>query len=260
MTTNATLLEAIVRLAERAGECILEVYRGDFAVERKADDSPVTIADRQAEAIILPELRRLTSDIPIVSEEAVAAGDRPTIGRRFWLVDPLDGTKEFVERIDEFTVNIALVEDGTPRLGVVHNPVTGESYAATEAGTATRRQKGGVPKPIAARKPSPDGLVALISRFHADQAKLEAFFQQHPALRGQRIKKRRTAGSALKFGLIAAGEADLYPRFGPTMEWDTAAGHAVVCAAGGAVETLDGKPLRYGKPGFLNPDFIVRGR
>jgi 3'(2'), 5'-bisphosphate nucleotidase len=260
VTANAKLLESVTRLAETAGARILEIYGAGFAVEAKADASPVTAADREAEALILPVLRRLTPDIPIVSEEAVSTDGAPAIGARFWLVDPLDGTKEFVNRIGEFTVNIALIENGTPILGVVHVPVTGESYAGGGPGSATRQRKGAAPQPIAARTPPADGLVVLTSRFHADSAKLDAFLERHLGARGQRVKERRAAGSSLKFCLIAAGEADFYPRLGPTMEWDTAAGHAVVLAAGGAVETLDGASLRYGKPSLRNGEFVVRGR
>ena len=257
---RALLLADVVRLAEAAGERIMALYRAGCTVERKADASPVTAADREAEALILARLAALTPNIPIVSEEDCAAGKTPEHGQQFWLVDPLDGTKEFTEGIGEFTVNIALVENGTPVLGVVHLPVPGETYAGTVPGTATKRTKSGQVRPIAARAPEGDGLVMLTSRFHVDEARLAAFLERYLARTGERIKARTTAGSALKFGLIAAGEADFYPRLGPTMEWDTAAGHAVVLAAGGRVETLEGGPLRYGKPDIRNSDFIVRGR
>jgi len=257
---RALLLAEVVRLAATAGERIMALYRAGCTVERKADASPVTAADREAEAIILARLAVLTPDIPILSEEDCAAGKTPAHGPRFWLVDPLDGTKEFTAGIGEFTVNIALVEHGAPVLGVVHLPVPGETYAATVPGTATQRAKSGRTRPIAARIPAPDGHVMLTSRFHVDEARLAAFLEGYLARTGERIKGRATAGSALKFCLIAAGEADFYPRLGPTMEWDTAAGHAVVLAAGGRVETLEGGPLRYGKPDIRNSDFIVRGR
>ncbi|HLI11133.1 MAG TPA: 3'(2'),5'-bisphosphate nucleotidase CysQ [Alphaproteobacteria bacterium] len=257
---EAGFLDDVIRLAERAGERILALYEAGCPVEEKPDHTPVTAADREAEAIILPGLARLTPEIPVVSEEAMAAGARPAVGERFWLVDPLDGTKEFIRRVGEFTVNIALVESGRPVLGVVHAPVTGETYAAAGPGTAQHRRRGAKPRPIAARTPAPDGLVVLVSRFHANAAKLDDYIAQKLTARGRRVKERRTAGSALKFCLIAAGEADLYPRFGPTMEWDTAAGHALLLAAGGRVETLAGEPLRYGKPDFLNPDFVAGGR
>jgi 3'(2'), 5'-bisphosphate nucleotidase len=254
------LLEDVAHLAEAAGARILEIYETPFTVERKSDASPVTAADREAEALIAQGLSALAPGIPIVAEEAMARGSRPAVADRFWLVDPLDGTKEFVNRIGDFTVNIALIEAGTPVLGVVHAPVSGESFAAAGPGTATRRKKGGAVNSIAARTPPADGLVVLTSRFHADPRKLDAFLDEWIATHGQKVKERKIAGSALKFCLIAAGEADLYPRLGPTMEWDTAAGHALVLAAGGAIETLEGNPLRYGKPDFLNSGFIVRGR
>ena len=259
IATNV-LLDDVVRLAEKAGAKILEIYETTFEVDHKSDASPVTAADREAEALILAGLARLTPEIPIIAEEAMSAGQQPAIGDRFWLVDPLDGTREFTNRIGEFTVNIALIVGDMPVLGVVHVPVSGESFTGAGPGTAARRKKGGVSEPIEARTPPFDGLVVLTSRFHADKRKLDAFLQERIAVAGQKVRERRAAGSALKFCMIAAGEADFYPRLGPTMEWDTAAGHALVLAAGGAVETLDGKPLRYRKPGFLNPDFIVRGR
>ena len=257
---DPALLDEVMRLAEAAGERILCIYEAGCPVEEKADHSPVTIADQEAEAIILPALAHLLPGAPIVSEEKMAAGDRPVVGARFWLVDPLDGTKEFVNQIGEFTVNIALVEAGRPILGVVHIPVAGETFASAGPGTAVRRMRNGAVQPIAARTPGADGLVVLVSRFHGDERSLEAFLKERIAARGETVKARKTAGGAIKLCLIAAGEADLYPRLGPTMEWDTAAGHAILQAAGGAVETLDGTPLRYGKPGFRNPDFVARGR
>jgi 3'(2'), 5'-bisphosphate nucleotidase len=256
---GTALIDDLACLAEEAGERILTLYRDGCAVERKADSSPVTAADHEAEALILAGLAALTPDIPIVSEEAAAMRKTPAVGERFWLVDPLDGTKEFVNRIGEFTVNIALVEAGMPTLGVVHLPVAGETYAGSAPGTATRA-RAGARTPIAARAPAADGLVMLASRFHADDAKLDAFLERYLAVHGERIKERRTAGSALKLCLIAAGEADVYPRLGPTMEWDTAAGHAIILAAGGRLDGLEGEPFRYGKPGFLNPGFVARGR
>ncbi|HEY6335691.1 MAG TPA: 3'(2'),5'-bisphosphate nucleotidase CysQ [Alphaproteobacteria bacterium] len=254
------LLEDVIRLAEAAGARINEIYETTFAVGRKADASPVTAADHEAEALIVQGLAALTPDIPIVAEEAMARGTCPAIADRFWLVDPLDGTKEFINRIGDFTVNIALIEAGTPVLGVVHIPVSGESFAAAGRGAATRRKRGGAVQSIAARTPHADGVVVLTSRFHADQRKLDAFLEECPAMQGRKVRECKVAGSALKFCLIAAGEADLYPRLGPTMEWDTAAGHALILGAGGSVETLDGNPLRYGKPDFLNSGFVARGR
>jgi 3'(2'), 5'-bisphosphate nucleotidase len=173
---------------------------------------------------------------------------------RFWLVDPLDGTKEFIRRNGEFTVNIALIEGDRALLGVVHVPVQGVTYAAAGAGSATRRRGGEPAQPIGARTIPPRRPVIVHSRSHGDDERLARYVAEHTDA------ERRVAGSSIKFCLIAAGEADLYPRFGRTMEWDTAAGQAVLEAAGGAVTTLDGACLRYGKPGFANPDFIARGR
>jgi 3'(2'), 5'-bisphosphate nucleotidase len=214
----------------------------------------VTAADEAAERLIVERLARLTPDVPIVAEEMVAAGRVPErLGGTFWLVDPLDGTREFVSRNGEFTVNIALVRDGRPALGVVHVPAQGLTYAGAGPGHATRRRGGGRPEPIACRPLPADGAVVLASRSHLT-AETTAW------LDGVKVKSLAQAGSAVKFCLVAAGEADLYPRLGRTMEWDTAAGHAVLLAAGGSVETLDGRPLGYGKPGLDNPHFIARGR
>ena len=250
---DAELAAAIRIAALEASAAILEIYASDFAVEAKADASPVTAADDAAERIILAHLARLTPDIPVIAEEQVAAGIVPDVsGGRFWLVDPLDGTREFVSRNGEFTVNIALVRDGRPALGVVVAPARGLVYVGAGPGRATRQQGSGPAEPIAVRGPAADGLVVLVSRSHRSP-------ETEDWLRDVPVKRRIDAGSSLKFGLLAAGEADLYPRLGRTMEWDTAAGQAVLEAAGGRVETLDGRPLRYGKPGFENPHFVARG-
>ncbi len=253
MSRPADLIDPVLAAARRAGEVILRHYAAGVEVERKADASPVTVADREAEAAILPVLAELLPDVPIVAEEEVAAGNVPAPAPRFWLVDALDGTREFLSRNGEFTVNVALIEDGRPVLGVVHLPARGETYYAAGPGTARRRLEGGRPEPIAARPAPADGLVVLVSRRHGSNERLAAFLETVP------VKERVTAGSSLKFCLIAAGEADLYPRFGPTSEWDIAAGHAVLAAAGGSVRTLDGAEMTYGKPDYRNPEFIARG-
>jgi 3'(2'), 5'-bisphosphate nucleotidase len=245
-------LEAIVDIARRAGEEILAVYATDFAVRGKADDSPVTEADERAERLIVPALRALAPDIPVVAEEAVAAGQVPVIGERFWLVDPLDGTKEFIGRNGEFTVNIALIEHGAPVLGVVGAPALGRVYAGA-AGEGAWVEDAQGRRAIRCRPVPAEGLTVVASRSHGDAAALEAF------LAGRRVASLATAGSSLKLCLLAAGEADLYPRLGRTMEWDIAAGHAVLAAAGGRVTTLQGEPLRYGKSGFENPHFAAWG-
>ena len=249
------LLPEIVRLSFQAGEAVMRIYAGDFSVRTKADASPVTEADEQSEAIILARLRELTPDIAVASEEALSkTGMRDwQAPSTFWLVDPLDGTREFTSRNGEFSINIALVTNRQPVLGVVHAPAAGVSWWAAGPGTATMQRAGDAPVPIRARKPPAAGLVTLESRSHGDRAAVGAFLADY------KVAARRQSGSALKFGLLAQGDADLYPRFGPTMEWDTAAGHAVLNAAGGHVETVAGGPLLYGKPTLRNPDFIARG-
>jgi 3'(2'), 5'-bisphosphate nucleotidase len=246
------LLDAIVTLAREAGEQIVAVYRQPFEVQSKADGSPVTEADRRAEDVIVRGLRALTPDVPVVAEEAAARGEIPAIGSRFWLVDPLDGTREFAARNGEFTVNIALVEAGVPVLGVVLAPVLGRLFAGGRGLGAWLEDANGR-RGMEVRSPPADGIVAALSRSHRDGGPTEAYLAHYP------VRTRIAAGSSLKFGLIAAGEADLYPRLGRTMEWDTAAGHAVLAAAGGSVTDLQGRPLRYGKPGFENPHFVARG-
>jgi 3'(2'), 5'-bisphosphate nucleotidase len=257
---DSRLLDALRRIAREAGAAIMGHYGNNPVVRAKADDSPVTAADEEAETLIVAALRALTPDIPIVSEEAAAAGHLPDVDgkdradRRFWLVDPLDGTREFLSGNGEFTVNIALIEGERPTIGVVHVPTRNVTYAGTGAGRATRQENGRTPEPIGARVQPADGAIVLASRSHGSGEALDAF------LATQRVAGRVRAGSSLKFCLIAEGVADLYPRFGRTMEWDTAAAQAVLTSAGGSVTTPDGAELLYGKPGFENPHFIARGR
>jgi len=246
-------LTAVEGIARQAAQVILEVYATNFAVQGKADASPVTEADERAERLITPALQRLAPDVPVVAEEAVSHGEVPAIGARFWLVDPLDGTREFVSRNGEFTVNIALIEDGVPVLGVVLQPVGDVLYAGL-LGQGAWCQRGAAPRESIQCRPEPlSGVVVAGSRSHGDEAAMQAW------LNGRPVAGRIVAGSSLKFGLVATGQADLYPRLGRTMEWDTAAGHAVLLAAGGAVNDLHGQPLRYGKPGFENPHFVAQG-
>jgi len=242
------MIDALRDLALEAGREIMRIYAAGFTARAKADASPVTEADEAAERLILAGLARIAPDAPVVAEESVAAGRGPrSIGERFFLVDPLDGTKEFVARNGEFTVNIALIENGRPVMGVVHAPAASETYWADATGAFAG--EGGR---IAARRAPRGGPIALVSRSHSNP-ETEAW------LTTQRIAGRRNAGSSLKFCHIAAGLGDLYPRFGRTMEWDTAAGQAILEAAGGSVRDLDGRALAYGKPGFVNPSYIARG-
>jgi 3'(2'), 5'-bisphosphate nucleotidase len=251
--TLARWAAELAEVARHAGAAILNIYEGDFVTNRKADQSPVTAADLAAEAVILPALRRLAPDILIISEEDSHQSGLPAQAPdRFWLVDPLDGTKEFVARNGEFTVNIALIEHGRPVLGIVHVPVLQQTYRGYAA-TAECAVDGHSFKKIQARATPTEGATLIISRSHAakEPAQVEQF--------GERVGGTIVAGSSVKFCRIAEGVADLYPRLGPTMEWDTAAGHAVLEAAGGSVRTLEGETLAYGKAGFRNPHFIARG-
>jgi 3'(2'), 5'-bisphosphate nucleotidase len=252
MIAPDNLLPKLVALAERAGAVILAHYGGQLDVRAKADASPVTAADEAAELVILEGLAELTPSIPVVAEERVAAGTLPALDDRpFWLVDPLDGTKEFLSRNGEFTVNVGLIEDSSPILGVVLAPAIGKVWwAAVGHGAWTRSD--GQERAIAARKRPLAGPVAVASRSHRDP-ETQAFLDQAG------VAECISAGSSLKFCLVAEGKADLYPRFGPTMEWDTAAGHAVLSAAGGRVTTRDGAPFLYRKPEFRNPGFIAYG-
>lgn len=241
-------------LALAAGEEIMRLYESGVSVEQKADETPVTEADHAAEAAILPGLARLVPGIPIISEEAVTASGVPSVaGNRFWLVDPLDGTREFLARNGEFTVNIALVEDGRPILGVVHAPAIGATYMAAGPGTGLVDTREGGLVALTARRPPAAGLSVCISRSHANKPALA------DQLAGISVAETVVAGSSIKFCLIAAGQADLYPRLGTTMAWDTAAGHAVLAAAGGHVRTLEGDELRYDPARLKNPHFLATG-
>lgn len=230
----------------------MPLYRRGVSVQIKADSSPVTEADELADAYIVAGLAHSAPGIPIVSEESVSQGRLPNInGGRFWLVDPLDGTKEFISGTDEFTVNIALIENGAPVLGALHAPALDDCYLA-DGSAAYLIGRDGQKTRIHARAVPPDGAVVVASRNHRDSETDEFIAKHHTA-------RITGAGSALKFGLLARGDADLYPRFGRTMEWDTAAGHAVLAAAGGSVRRLDGETLSYGKPTLDNPAFVARG-
>jgi 3'(2'), 5'-bisphosphate nucleotidase len=248
------LLDVALRAALAGGDVVMRVYADPFEVMQKDDKTPVTAADLASERIIIEMLTSAFPDIPVVSEETVPAAGFESPAARFWLVDPLDGTKEFVARNGEFAVLVGLVEDGRAVLGVVHGPALAVTYIAHGPGTAMQRKDGGEFGPIRAREPRPEGVVVVHSRSHENSRRLAEYFTDRPVL------ERHVCGSALKFGVLAAGEADLYPRFGTTMEWDTAAGQAVLEAAGGHVFGLDGRPLRYGKPGLKNEGFLAWGK
>jgi len=255
--TRGALLNAVCQIARAAGAVIMDIYQQDFAVRGKSDQSPVTEADERAEQLILAALDALTPGVPVVAEERVAAGVVPTMGERFWLVDPLDGTKEFIKRNGEFTVNIALVEHGVPSLGVVVAPALGAAgrlfYGAQTLGAWVDEGQG--PQPIQCREPPDSGLRVVASRSHGDPAELDAFLARF------KIAETVSAGSSLKLCLVAGGQADLYPRLGPTMEWDIAAGHAILLAGGGWLGRLDNhQPLQYGKADLKNPPFLAAGR
>lgn len=257
------LLERVVGLVLQAGRAILDVYTsGDLGVTRKDDASPVTRADAEAERIILAGLAEIAPGVPIVAEESVSAGRTPPTAELFFLVDPLDGTKEFISRNGEFTVNVALVEAGAPVLGVVYAPALGRAYAGGSGlgaqcleivghAVASRR-------PVHVRPAPQAGIAAVGSRSHGS-AETAAWLERF------QVASFVSAGSSLKLCLVAGGDADIYPRLGRTMEWDIAAGDAVLRAAGGLVTTLDGAPMLYGKrnqPGdadFANPHFVAWG-
>ncbi len=250
----AALFDPVVRIARAAGRAILEHYHPEVTRADKADGSPVTAADHASEAVIIPALTALTPDAPVVAEEAFAAGRVPDVGTgRHWLVDPLDGTKEFLKANGEFTVNIGLVENHVPILGVLLAPVSGEIFWGAGDTAYGQAREGGPVRRLKAREVPTDGAVVLASRSHSNSDALAKF------LEGTKVSEIRISGSAIKFCRVAEGVADLYPRLGPTMEWDTAAGQAILAAAGGSTRTMDGRPFRYGKPGFLNGHFLARG-
>jgi 3'(2'), 5'-bisphosphate nucleotidase len=254
MTLNLddALTRRIIAASHEAGEKILEIYGSEFTVQAKDDRSPVTEADEASEAIIVRHLEAIDSSIPYIAEEAYGRGHRPDVGGgTFWLVDALDGTKEFIRRNGEFTVNIALIRDRRPIFGVVHIPALDTTYWGGPDG-AFRQVDGQQTEAIAARSAPAEGLTVMTSRSHRSE--------EDDFLAKYNVANEIHAGSSLKFCLVAAGEADFYPRLGPTMEWDTGAGNAVLLAAGGRVETLEGAPFTYGKPEFRNPHFLAFGR
>ena len=247
-------VEPLVALARQAGDAILEVYATDFDVQAKDDDSPLTQADTASHRVIDAGLRALTPDIPVISEESgLPAFAERSQWDRYWLIDPLDGTKEFVKRNGEFTVNIALIEKHRPVLGIVHVPVQNKTYTGCEGAGSAVIVADGDPEPIQVAAASASPVRVVGSRSHRG-ASLDAYLDALGEF------EMLPMGSSLKFCVVAEGKADVYPRLGPTSEWDTAAAQAVVEQAGGAVVELDGEPLAYNaKSDILNPFFLVRG-
>ncbi|MGF1476283.1 MAG: 3'(2'),5'-bisphosphate nucleotidase CysQ [Geminicoccaceae bacterium] len=254
MIAPALLLPRIVELVDAAGEVIMSHYAKPTPAETKGDGSPVTLADKDGEGVITGGLESLTPGIPIVAEERVSEGQVPDLAGQefFWLVDPLDGTKEFISKNGEFTVNVALIQGDAPLLGVVGAPAFGALWWGVRGHGASRRDADGT-RDIRARSVPAGGATALVSRSHLDPA-TERFLQTIT------VADTMSAGSSLKFCRIADGVADVYPRFGRTMEWDTGAGDAVLRAAGGRVQTTEGEVFTYRKPGFANDGgFIAWG-
>lgn len=254
--SDEALMQLAATLAEQAGAVILDIRSRGFAVDRKADRTLVTDADGAAEALILEGLRRADPGVPVIAEEEAAAGLAPAevASGEFWLVDPLDGTRDFVAGLDDFAVNIGLVRQGRPVLGAVGVPARGEVFFGRPGHGAFRRDGTGT-RPIAVREPPAAGLTLVVSRFHGD-----ALPHLPSGLAGRPVAEMVRMGSAAKFCWVAEGRADCYPRTGRTMEWDSAAPQAVVEAAGGRVlSQLDEAPLRYGKPGWENPGLFCLG-
>jgi 3'(2'), 5'-bisphosphate nucleotidase len=243
------LTDDLAIAAREAGEAILEIVRRGFDVETKSDASPVTAADRAAELIILAALARAAPGVPVIAEEEVAAGRIPDHDQTYFLVDPLDGTKEFIRGGDDYTVNIGLIDRGSPKLGVVFAPATGRLYGGC-LGEGAWLEESGRRAPIATRLRN-DVTTAVASKSHLNQATVD-YLEAAVGSCGY-----ISIGSSLKFCILAEGKADIYPRAAPTSEWDTAAGHAVLLAAGGLVDGPDGESLRYGKKAFLNRAFVA---
>ncbi|MBX7199912.1 MAG: 3'(2'),5'-bisphosphate nucleotidase CysQ [Rhodospirillaceae bacterium] len=247
-------MEQLLPAVEAAGRAILDVRAKGFDVVTKADASPVTAADQAAEHIVLEVVEKFSPVFPVVAEERVAAGHMPTCGEAFWLVDALDGTKEFIKGGSDFTVNVGFIQDGLPVMGLVHAPARHETYLGAISGGAHKAfvVRGGKRAAIAAR-PRPAKVVITGSKSHEVPELMDPF------LATLDVAEKVVIGSSLKFCLVAEGKADLYPRFGPTSEWDTAAGHAVLRAAGGRVHDFHGAEIRYNKPKFLNGVFLADG-
>lgn len=257
-----SLIDALLPSVLAAGRAEMRHFDAGVEVTTKADETPVTIADHEAEAILTEALNKAAPGVPVVAEEAVAAGRVPKVADRFFLVDPLDGTRAFIRQSPEFTINIGLIENNEATFGIIYAPALSQLYLtlgpseAVEIAIApdapAKSIAGYEMTPLHGRQSDPNALIAFASRSHAAES-TEAFLKQFP------ITEKRKASSSLKFCLVAKGEADLYARLGATSEWDTAAGQAILTAAGGCVTTLDGAPLSYGKSdgGFGNPHFVA---
>lgn len=236
----------------------MEVRAGNMGVTYKEDKSPVTIADQAAEKIILKDLKSIAPEIPVIAEESASDGIIPDVDDIFWLVDPLDGTKEFISGGTDFTVNIALIEKGAPTFGIIFAPARDKIYIAKNPDEAIMQdvkeyKLTGEEQPIHVRDLPENNITAVASKSHMDE-KTAAFLKEH------NIENTASVGSSLKFCIVASGEADIYPRFGPTMEWDIAAGHAILRAAGGTLTNPDMTPFEYKKKGYLNGPFIANGK
>lgn len=253
MSDFSSLIPSLQSIVQEAADVIMDIYTSGFVAERKADDSPVTKADRLADTLIVKALKELTPEISVVSEE----GEKPIVpeGQPFWLVDPLDGTRSFVARDGQFTVNIALIEHGVPTLGIIQLPARGDMYWGIKGQGAWRRLADAAEaERIQTREPEIGAGYDIVMSKSYVSPKLDSWLQAYP------VRRRVQAGSSLKFCRVAEGVADIYPRLGNTMEWDTGAGQCILEAAGGTMIRLDGHPLRYGKVGYLNGGFIASGR
>jgi len=248
----SSILPEVIKVADEASDRVLHIYQSDFKVSYKEDESPITAADIASHEIIVRGLRNISRDIPILSEEGIAAPwEERRHWRRFWLIDPIDGTKDFTQRTGEFTVNIAMIEDGVPVMGVVTAPALKEAFWGVKGEGAHKRDRTGLVHCIRVAEPGEVKRVVASKNHLNDETR--AFIDN--------LDEHQTvqAGSSLKFCRIAEGHADIYPRMGPTSEWDTGAAHAVLRAAGGDVRSLDGLTLQYGKKDVLNPHFIAAG-
>lgn len=256
---DQALIDRLVNVARQAGDITLKYYQSDIEIQTKDNNSPVTVADQEAEECILKHLRQIDPDIPVVAEESFERGDYPNHEEitDFWLVDALDGTKSFLNHKDDYTVNIAFVKDKKPLFGLVYAPAKDEMfYGLVDQGKAFRSLGGAAFERIQVRETPKDGLTIVASRHHATPEKVQEFLGNDYV-----VKEVLTLGSAFKFCAVACGIADMYPRLAPTCEWDTGAGDAVLRAAGGMVATLDNKPFTYAKrKDFLNPSFIAWGK